>query len=152
MSQFIHLRNHSSFSLLEGAIKVKDLVKLAEKYHMPALGLTDSGNLYGALEFALAAKKAGIQPIIGCQVQFVAPHQDKPHDVQTDQLVLLAQNETGYKNLLKIVSGSFTDCDLPFPCVTVNALEQKQCWPYCFERRHKRTARTLDPEPAERTG
>ena len=124
MTSFIHLRNHSSFSLLEGAIKVKDLIKLAEKHHMPALALTDSGNLYGALEFALAAKKSGIQPIIGCQINFVALHQDKPHEVQSDQLVLLAQNETGYKNLLKIVSGSFTDCGLPFPCVNIDALEK----------------------------
>ena len=117
-SSFIHLRNHTNFSLLEGAIKYKDLIQLAAVQKMPALGLVDSGNLYGALDFALNCQKAGVQPIIGCQVAvrpIVDNEKNKDHD--TDQLVLLAQNESGYKNLLKIVSQSFLDCDLAFPCV-----------------------------------
>lgn len=68
MSDFIHLRVHSAYSLSEGAIKVKELVKLCQKQGMPAVAVTDTGNLFGCLEFAMAAADAGIQPIIGCQM------------------------------------------------------------------------------------
>ena len=63
---FIHLRCHTSFSLAEGAIKIDDLIELIKKNKMPALAVTDSGNLFCSLEFSLACAKAGIQPIIGC--------------------------------------------------------------------------------------
>ncbi len=99
---FIHLRVHTAYSLLEGALPVKKLIALASQYKMPAVAMTDSGNLFGALEFSLAAKDAGIQPIIGCQIQITSDHKE-----ETDTLVLLAQNQTGYKNLLKIVSYTF---------------------------------------------
>ena len=68
LSNFIHLRVHSAYSLSEGAIKVEDLVSLCKDYSMPAVALTDSGNLFGALEMSLAASKGGIQRIIGCQM------------------------------------------------------------------------------------
>ena len=85
---FIHLRVHSAYSLAEGAIKIaedkpkdghqpvrKDLIQLCLQHHMPAVALTDKGNLFGALEFALAAAEAGIQPIIGCQIAVLRPEQ-----------------------------------------------------------------------------
>src|ERR1700721_1601068 len=85
---FIHLRVHSGYSLAEGAIKIiedkpkdggkpvrKDLIHLALQHHMPAVALTDKGNLFGALEFAMAAADEGIQPIIGCQIAVLRPEQ-----------------------------------------------------------------------------
>src|SRR5580693_6019533 len=106
---FIHLRVHSAYSLTEGAVKIsedkpkdggksprKDLIKLCLQHHMPAVALTDKGNLFGALEFALAAAEEGIQPIIGCQVAVARPEQTGMKNLARenyDQLVLLVQNE-----------------------------------------------------------
>ncbi len=98
MSPFIHLRVHSAYSLAEGAIKIKDLVKLCVKHGMPAVAVTDSSNMFGALEFAGEAAGAGVQPIIGAQVLY-GP---QPH-----QLVLLVQNETGYRNLCRLLSDAY---------------------------------------------
>jgi DNA polymerase-3 subunit alpha len=100
---FIHLRVHTAYSLLEGAIPVKKLIELAQKYQMPAVAMTDTGNLFGAFEFSLSAREAGIQPIIGCQIQVTHPD----HKNETDLLVLLVQNQKGYENLLKIVSHTY---------------------------------------------
>ncbi len=98
MNQFIHLHLHSAYSLAEGAIKVKDLVKMCKHEQMPAVAITDTNNLFGAMEFAKEASGSGIQPILGCQVTT---------DEAGHQLVLLVQNEQGYKNLCKIVSASY---------------------------------------------
>ena len=93
---FIHLRVHTAYSLLEGAIPVKTLIALAKKYNMPAVAMTDTGNLFGAMEFSLSAREAGLQPLLGCQVR-----------VEGEPLVLLVQNQQGYQNLLKIVSHTY---------------------------------------------
>ncbi len=95
---FVHLHLHSAYSLAEGAIRVKELVKLCRAHQMPAVAVTDSGNLFGALEFALEAAKNGIQPIIGCRVQL---------GLEGHKLVLLVQDEQGYRNLSQLVSESF---------------------------------------------
>ena len=116
-ADFVHLRVHSAFSLSEGAIKPKELVKLCQKQAMPAVAVTDSGNLFGALEFALAAADGGIQPIIGCQLNIrrteprtgSGPAAGKP--LPPDHLILLVQNETGYGNLMKLVSDAFIKSD-----------------------------------------
>lgn len=111
MSQppFIHLRVHSTFSLLEGAISNKDLAAWSAKHKMPAVAVADHGNLFGALEFALAATAKGVQPIHACVCFF-------DHDAEAtkssarqgaDQLLLIAQTETGWQNLMKLVSRSF---------------------------------------------
>ncbi|MCK5385288.1 MAG: PHP domain-containing protein, partial [Alphaproteobacteria bacterium] len=100
MNQFIHLHVHSAYSLAEGAIKVKDLVKLCKHEQMPAVAVTDTNNLFGAMEFSKEAASHGIQPIIGCQVTV---------DEEGHQLVLLAQNEQGYRNLCKIVSAAYVN-------------------------------------------
>ncbi len=99
-SNFVHLRIHSAYSLAEGAIKVKDLVKLCVRGKMPAAAVTDTNNMFGALEFALEAAKNGVQPILGIQVNVKA---------DGHQLVLLAQNEVGYKNMSKLISDAYMD-------------------------------------------
>lgn len=97
---FVHLHLHSAYSLAEGAIKIKDLVKLCAAQNIPAVAVTDTNNMFGAMEFALEASKAGIQPILGCQVTVgEAGH----------QLVLLVQDEQGYRNLCHIISDAYMD-------------------------------------------
>ncbi|MGH7032281.1 MAG: PHP domain-containing protein, partial [Stellaceae bacterium] len=114
-ADFVHLRVHSAYSLAEGAIKLKALVALAKKTAMPAVAVTDSGNLFGALEFAIAAAEAGVQPIIGCILG--VRRGDGEHRLGArigpalppDQILLLVQSEQGYRNLLKLVSRSFLE-------------------------------------------
>ncbi|GJL84858.1 MAG: DNA-directed DNA polymerase [Micavibrio sp.] len=95
---FIHLHTHSAYSLAEGAITVKDLVAICRQQKMPAVAVTDTNNLFGAMEFAAEAAKAGVQPIIGCQVSI---------GEEDHQIVLLVQNETGYRNLCKLISDAY---------------------------------------------
>lgn len=106
-TQFIHLHTHSHYSLLDGLSKVEDLVALAKKYKMPAMALTDHGNMYGAIEFYKECKKEGIKPIIGCEV-YVAERKltDKEPGIDNKRyhLILLAKNLKGYKNLMRIVT------------------------------------------------
>jgi len=111
---FVHLHNHSALSLAEGAIKVKDLIGLAAKFDMPAVAVTDTGNLFAALQVSETAAKSGygVQPIIGIQLWIEKPEQvnNKNRKVETpDHLVLLAKNERGYKNLMKLTSHSFVN-------------------------------------------
>lgn len=100
---FIHLRCHTSFSLAEGAIKIDELIELIKKNRMPALAVTDSGNLFCSLEYSLAAIKAGIQPIMGCVISLDMQIKDS----ELSKVVLLAKDEQGFKNLLKLVSKTF---------------------------------------------
>ncbi len=119
---FVHLRVHSAYSLLEGALTVSKLADLASKCEMPALALADRNNLFGALEFSETLAKVGVQPIIGCtlRVDFADISQsngrgkgqgDGPElsDASSGYLVLLAKNETGYANLLHLSSKAFLD-------------------------------------------
>lgn len=103
---FVHLHNHSEFSLLDGASKIKDMVKYATEMEMPAIALTDHGVMYGAFEFYQAARAAGIKPLIGSEL-YVATRGRKDRDPKKDgnhHLVAIAKNETGYKNLMKLVT------------------------------------------------
>ncbi len=106
MSDFVHLHCHTEYSLLDGAIRIDDLCKKAKDLGMPAVAITDHGNLYGALNFYLTAKKYGIKAIIGSEVYVCHDHTDKTSDLAKSRyhLVLLAQNLQGYHNLVKIVS------------------------------------------------
>ncbi|WP_207478820.1 DNA polymerase III subunit alpha [Arenibaculum pallidiluteum] len=115
-ADFVHLRVHSAYSLSEGAIKTKELVKLCQKQAMPAVAVTDTGNLFGAMEFALAASDAGVQPILGCILGVKrsgpAPGGRAPVKVaQPDQLVLLVQDPRGYDNAMKLVSKAFMETE-----------------------------------------
>lgn len=108
-AKFVHLHTHSHYSLLDGLIKIDDLVDEAVKLGMPAIALTDHGNMYGTIEFYKACKKAGIKPIIGVEtyIALESMAQKRPNiDNKRYHLILLTKNETGYKNLLKIVTAS----------------------------------------------
>ncbi|MBG0775100.1 MAG: DNA polymerase III subunit alpha [Desulfovibrionaceae bacterium] len=112
MSEFVHLHCHTEYSLLDGAIRLGDLCDKAKEFGMDAVAITDHGNLYGALKFYITAKKAGLKPIIGCEV-YVAhtSHEDRTSEQARIRyhLVLLAQNLEGYRNLTKIVSKGCLD-------------------------------------------
>lgn len=112
MARFVHLHTHSHYSLLEALPQIKDLVERAKKDGFDALALTDSGNLYGAIEFYKECENAGIKPIIGVDFYVALRSRfDKEArvDNQRSRLVLLAENETGYKNLLKLVTDSYIE-------------------------------------------
>ncbi len=124
---FVHLHTHSHYSLLEALPQIPDLVAAAKKDGMHALALTDNGNLYGAIDFYKECKAQGIKPIIGVDV-FVAPRtrHDKEHtiDDKLGRLILLAKNEVGYKNLLKLVSDSYLEGFYNRPRVDRELIEQ----------------------------
>ncbi|MEA3188076.1 MAG: polymerase subunit alpha, partial [Chthoniobacter sp.] len=110
---FVHLHLHTEYSMLDGANRIADVMKKATELKMPAVAMTDHGNLYGAIEFYKEAEAAGIKPIIGCEV-YMAPgkHTDKAATSARDaayHLTLLAENETGYRNLVKLVSAAHLD-------------------------------------------
>ncbi|HEY3411931.1 MAG TPA: DNA polymerase III subunit alpha [Armatimonadota bacterium] len=113
MPDFVHLHNHSEYSLLDGANRVKDLVRLAVQHEMPAIALTDHGVMHGAVEFAQECKKAGIKPIVGCEVYTSGDRPREGRDPRLDKenfhLLLLAQNEVGYRNLVQLVSRANTE-------------------------------------------
>ncbi|TXM64160.1 DNA polymerase III subunit alpha [Methylobacterium sp. WL12] len=124
---FVHLHVHSSYSLLEGALKVGDIVKSALADHQPALALTDTNNLFGALEFSEKAAGAGIQPIAGMQlsVAFEAIDPMARAAKPPGSIVVLAQDEVGYGNLLRLASRAYFDTNLgDAPCVTAAALAE----------------------------
>jgi DNA polymerase-3 subunit alpha len=107
---FVHLHLHTEYSLLDGAIRISDLMKKAVEYGMPAVAMTDHGNMYGAIDFYRAAEKAGIKPIIGCEV-YMAPGSmiEKNATSARDaayHFTLLAKDITGYQNLVKLVSAA----------------------------------------------
>lgn len=110
---FTHLHVHTEYSLLDGSSKIKEITKRAAELGMDSLAITDHGVMYGVIDFYKAAKEAGIKPVLGCEV-YVAPGSrfDKEAGTGEDKynhLVLLAENNTGYQNLMKIVSRGFTE-------------------------------------------
>ncbi|MCW3489860.1 DNA polymerase III subunit alpha [Dethiobacter alkaliphilus] len=111
-SNFVHLHVHTEYSLLDGASKIKNTVARAAELDMPALAITDHGVMYGVIDFYKAAKDAGIKPVIGCEV-YVAPRtrhdRDSRRDSKQHHLVLLAQDQTGYANLMELVSRGFSE-------------------------------------------
>lgn len=108
-SDFVHLHVHTQYSLLDGACRIEELVKLAYNLKMPALAITDHGNMFGAIDFYLSAQKIGVKPIIGCEV-YIAPESRLKKSSSNNQeppahhFILIAKDESGYKNLMKLVS------------------------------------------------
>ena len=126
MSEFVHLHLHSQFSLLDGANQIEALARRAAELDMPALALTDHGNLFGAVQFHDAALRHGIKPIIGCEV-YVARGGRTSKNGRSDQsnhLVLLAMNKTGYHNLVKLVSLGYLEGFYYRPRIDLELLEQ----------------------------
>ena len=131
---FIHLRNHTSYSLSSGAIFISELVETAKSNSMPAVGICDSGNLFGALEFSLACKKEGIQPIIGVEIPIDVEIKlsEFNHRSNLDinnslsSLILIASNDEGYLNLMALVSESYiTRQDGITPHINLKKLKEK---------------------------
>jgi DNA polymerase-3 subunit alpha len=109
---FVHLHLHTEYSLLDGALRMKELMSKAAEFNMPAIAITDHGNLYGAIEFYQEAKRTGIKPIIGCEA-YIAPgsHKDRSSSpgAAAYHLTLLARDEVGYGNLVKLISTAHLD-------------------------------------------
>ncbi len=128
MSQpaFVHLRNHTAYSLSEGALRFPQIIKNCQDNKMPAVAITDTDNMFGALEFSVACSKEGIQPIVGTQIKLeMGVSTDIKRWTRRPSVILLAQNEVGYRNLLKLSSKShFETTEHQEPYVTIPDLEQ----------------------------
>ena len=107
---FVHLHCHTDYSLLDGACEISQLMKLASEQNMPAVAMTDHGNLFGAVEFYNSARDKGVHPVIGCEVYVTQQsHTVKNESNRYNHLVLLCENQEGYKNLTSLVSSAFLD-------------------------------------------
>lgn len=128
-TNFVHLHSHSEYSLLDGAIKVERLVQRAKELEMPAVALTDHGNMFGAIKFYKTARKAGIKPLIGMEAYVTRGTRfDKTRKMgelsQINHLILLARNTTGYQNLMKLSSFGYTEGFYYKPRIDWELLEQ----------------------------
>ena len=109
MSQFVHLHLHTDYSMLDGACDVEKLVKRVKELGMPAVAMTDHGNIFGAVQFVNSAKAAGVKPIVGCEL-YICKKEDHriermaPEGDTYNHLLVLAENEEGYRNLMRITS------------------------------------------------
>jgi DNA polymerase-3 subunit alpha len=126
--RFVHLRLHTEYSLLKGAVRLKKLPGLCRQAGMPAVAVTDTANMFCALEFSVAAMGAGVQPIVGCEVPVALPRAERPGQRQRLErpgaVVLLAQSEAGYMNLMKLNSCLYLRGDGEEPHVTPEELER----------------------------
>ncbi|MGZ4898957.1 MAG: PHP domain-containing protein, partial [Candidatus Angelobacter sp.] len=106
MSEFVHLHLHTDYSLLDGACGVDGLIKRVADIGQKAVAMTDHGNIYGTVEFVEAAQKKGIKPIVGCELYVCKKddHRAPPEGDTYNHLLVLAENEEGYRNLIKITS------------------------------------------------
>src|SRR6056297_2874389 len=107
--KFVHLHNHTEYSLLDGAIRIDELINQAVKYSMPAVAITDHGVLYGMYDFYKKANKKNIKPIKGCEIYLSPTNRFDKTIRKRYHLVLLAENNLGYHNLMKIVSSSWLE-------------------------------------------
>lgn len=156
MERFVHLHVHSEYSLLDGACRIERLVEKVKALGQPAVAITDHGVMYGAIEFYHAAKKAGVKPIIGCEV-YVAPRTrfDKQHRVDSSpyHMVLLCENEEGYQNLIKLVSAAYIEGFYNKPRVDNELLRQHHrgliCLSACLAGRIPRMLSAGDYAAAE---
>jgi len=127
-SDYVPLHVHTEYSLLDGAIRTKDLISKAEEYKLAAVALTDHGNLFGAIDFYKKVSKAGLKPIIGCEV-YVAPgsRSEKGSAGASERafhMILLCRNIDGYRNLTRLVSSGFIEGFYYKPRIDRDILEQ----------------------------
>ena len=107
---FVHLHNHTDYSLLDGACEIDQLMEVVAQQKMPAVAMTDHGNLFGAVSFYNAAKAQGIHPVIGCEMYVSQQgHKTRSDSDRYNHLILLCENQEGYKNLIKLVSTAFLE-------------------------------------------
>ena len=131
--RFIHLRVHSEYSLLEGAVRLKSLPGLCARHDMPAVALTDTNNMFAALEFSVTLSGAGIQPILGCQIDLCyQPARQGEAARPPAPLVLLAQSEQGYENLMKLNSCLYVGKRGARPEITLEDLERHAAGLICL--------------------
>ena len=113
-ADFVHLHNHTQYSLLDGASRIEEMAKMAASFHMPALAITDHGNMCGVIEFYKAVQAVGVKPIVGAEL-YIAPGGRKERKVHADipescfHLTLLVQDETGYHNLMKLTTLAYLE-------------------------------------------
>ncbi|MBU4223825.1 PHP domain-containing protein, partial [Patescibacteria group bacterium] len=157
-SKFVHLHTHSDYSLLDGMAKVSDLVERAALLGMPALALTDHGNMHGVIEFYKKCKKAGIKPIIGVEAYIARDslRQKRPNiDNKRYHLTLLAKNEVGYKNLMRLVTISHLEGFYYKPRMDKEILAEHSegiiCLSGCMAGEISRLLERKDFEQAEKT-
>ncbi|MBR6830596.1 MAG: DNA polymerase III subunit alpha, partial [Tidjanibacter sp.] len=125
MAQFVHLHVHTQYSILDGAASVGSLIKQAKKYDMPAIAITDHGNMFGVKEFYDKATKEGIKPILGCEAYVTRDHTvHSPESGNRYHLILLAKNEKGYHNLIKLISIGYTEGFYYRPRIDEKLLEE----------------------------
>src|SRR5260221_787435 len=139
LADFVHLRTHSAYSLSAGAIKVKELVQLCRAEAMPAVAITDTGNLFGALEFAMACVDAGVQPIIGCEIALRRDEGSRAQRgmngaaVERDRIVLRVQSEVRYRKLMDLGRRSFLDSESDAePAVTLADIAESNAGLICL--------------------
>ena len=135
---FTHLHVHTEYSLLDGSCKIKELTARAKELGMDSMAVTDHGVMYGVIDFYKAAKEAGIKPILGCEV-YVAPSSRFDRETVSGEdryyhLVLLAENNKGYENLMKIVSKGFVDGFYYKPRVCLLYTSARRCVLWCRKR------------------
>ena len=124
---FTHLHVHTEYSLLDGSNKITELIARVKELGMTSVAITDHGVMYGAIDFYRAAKAQGIKPILGCEVYVTSGSRfdrENNNDTRYNHLVLLAENDTGFHNLMKIVSRGFTEGFYYKPRVDYEVLEQ----------------------------
>ncbi len=125
MNDFVHLHLHSHYSLLDGAIKIDDIVNKAIEFEMPSVAITDHGNMFGAIEFYEKAVKSKLKPVIGCEMYLSKSDMNlkNPNEKSYYHLILLAKNDEGYRNLSKLVSKSYIDGFYYKPRIDKNILK-----------------------------
>ena len=150
---FIHLHNHSDYSLLDGAATVKAYAKKAKELGMPAIALTDHGNMYGALAFYDACREEGVKPIIGCEFYHTRDRSVKNPEDKYSHLILLAMNDNGYHNLMKLQRISWTEGYYYKPRIDDRALEEHNedliCLSGCVAGELSRLVLAGKPDEAE---
>ncbi|HEX7975673.1 MAG TPA: PHP domain-containing protein, partial [Anaerolineales bacterium] len=154
---FVHLHVHSEYSLLDGFSNIKKLIQRAKEMEMPALALTDHGTMFGVIDFYNAATAAGIKPIIGVE-SYLAPRGMSSRDPQLDKksthILLLAENQTGYSNLLKVASAAQLDGFYYYPRIDHELLGQNHegiiCTSGCMSAEVPRLIQNGDMEGARK--
>ncbi len=139
---FVHLHVHSAYSLLKGSIKIQKLAELAKADRQPALALTDTDNMFGALEFSDKLAGYGIQPIIGCElaVDFGDQDPNARNALGPARIVLLAAREAGYRSLMRLNSRAFLETPVDqAPHIKFDWLQDDAGRSYCSDRRTRRT-------------